>query len=86
MFSLQEQWRREHREPNEIMNPNSISHRLFVSALSQSGQLTAKRPEQRIEFRSVVKSNEAKQSQSASASAARKLSEWSWSGWQHTTI
>jgi hypothetical protein len=68
------------------MNPNSISHRLFVSALSSGGQPPAKRPETRIVFRSGEKSNEAKQAQSATASAARKLSEWSWSGWQHTTI
>ncbi|KAB2647704.1 MAG: hypothetical protein DVB33_08370 [Verrucomicrobia bacterium] len=68
------------------MNPNSISHRLFVSALSQSSQPPAKRPEKRSVFRAGQKSDEDRQAQTATASAARKLQEWSWSGWQSTTI
>jgi hypothetical protein len=66
------------------MNPNSISHRLFAAALTHDGQPAAKRHETRVSFRSTVKSGEAKKT--VGGAAARKLSEWSWSGWQNTTM
>jgi len=66
------------------MNPNSISHRLFAAALTQAGQPVVKRAEPRIVSRPVSKAGEVKKT--VAASAAQKLSEWSWSGWQHTTI
>jgi hypothetical protein len=66
------------------MNPNSISHRLFAAALANGGQSAVKRSEARPVFRSPVKFGEAKKS--VGGAAARKLSEWSWSGWQNTTI
>jgi hypothetical protein len=64
------------------MNPNSISHRLFVAALGAGGKASAKQPLARPGGKNPSKAIPAK----APARAARKLSEWSWSGWQHTTI
>jgi hypothetical protein len=66
------------------MNPNSISHRLFVAALTQGNPAPLKRPT-RGETKPGAKFNVPKQISSVSA-AAQKLGEWSWSGWQHTTI
>lgn len=69
------------------MNPNSISRRLFAAALSQDAQMAAKRNE-REAGKNVTKSpaaGPARVSPSADA-AARKMSAWQWSGWQHTTI
>jgi hypothetical protein len=64
------------------MNPNSISHRLFVAALANGGSVPAKRPAPRVAVKSSPKGNPAK----SSAAAVRQLSDWSWSGWQHPTI
>jgi len=69
------------------MNPNSISHRLFAAALSQDVQAVAKR-NGREGGKSGAKArttNAARVAPSA-GEAAQKLSVWSWSGWQHTTI
>jgi len=63
------------------MNPNSISHRLFVAALGQSSAASAKRSSVRASAKNLTKTIPAK----SAARAARKLSDWSWSGWQHTT-
>jgi hypothetical protein len=70
------------REPIEIMNPNSISHRLFVAALTAGGKTSAKPAAARPGGKNSSKVIAAK----TPARAARKLNEWSWSGWQHTTI
>lgn len=70
------------REPIEIMNPNSISHRLFVAALAAGGKAAVKPAATRPGGKNSNKVIPAK----APARAARKLNEWSWSGWQHTTI
>lgn len=66
------------------MQPNSISHRLFAAALSQDGGAPLKRPA-RVAEKTVIKTAAPKVSPALNA-AARKISEWSWSGWQHTTI
>lgn len=66
------------------MNPNSISHRLFVAALTQGHPAPPKRPTRMAPPRES-KFYGPKQISTVSA-AAQKLSEWSWSGWQHTTI
>jgi len=66
------------------MNPNSISHRLFAAALSQSASATIKRP-----VRDAAKSAGKKylpRPEASADAAAQKLSAWTWSGWQHTTI
>jgi hypothetical protein len=66
------------------MNPNSISHRLFVAALTQGNSAAPKRPT-RVAPQREPKFYVPKQISPVGA-AAQKLSEWSWSGWQHTTI
>jgi hypothetical protein len=66
------------------MNPNSISHRLFAAALSQSAPPAVKRPEREI-GKSGGKNN-APRVMTAADPTPQKLSAWSWSGWQHTTI
>jgi len=70
------------------MNPNSISHRLFVAALTQDGPVTGKRPSpaRSAATHGPVKIRPAKTSQAFGAIASQRLTEWSWSGWQHTTI
>lgn len=69
------------------MNPNGISHRLFVAALAQGGPAPERRP---AAARSAAARGPAKVNLKPvapfSALAARRLTEWSWSGWQHTTM
>jgi hypothetical protein len=69
------------------MNPNSISHRLFVAALTQSGVNASRRP---AAARSAAGRGPVKVSAKAavpfSVLASRRLTEWSWSGWQHSTL
>jgi hypothetical protein len=69
------------------MNPNSISHRLFAAALSQDAQAVAKRSGREVS-KDETKSTAAHPARVSSAAGAtsRKLSAWSWSGWQQTTI
>jgi hypothetical protein len=70
------------------MNPNGISHRLFVAALAQDGPAAVKRPSaaRSAAPNGPVKIRPTKSSQAFGALASQRLSEWSWSGWQHTTI
>lgn len=65
------------------MNPNSISHRLFAASLSQPNRAPARRPG-RAAGKGNEKPNPAREA--AANHATQKLSAWSWSGWQHTTI
>lgn len=69
------------------MNPNSISHRLFAAALSQDAQAVAKRNGREVNKGGTKSSgpNPARVLPTADPTA-QKLSAWSWSGWQHTTI
>jgi len=67
------------------MNPNSISHRLFVAALTPGSAVGAKHPPLRPMTKPASKSNVAK-AVSAITSGAQKSNDWAWSGWQHTTI
>ncbi len=70
------------------MNPNGISHRLFVAALAQDGQTAGKRPApvRADGARGAVKLRMNQPAQPVGALAARRLPDWSWSGWQHTMI
>lgn len=70
------------------MNLHGISHRLFVAALAQDGQTVGKRSAAaRAESaRSVVRIRVNQPGQAVGALAARRLPEWSWSGWQHPVI
>jgi hypothetical protein len=69
------------------MNPNGISHRLFVAALAQGGTAAKPRP---ATARGAAARGPAKMHTRDSAPfsvlAARRLTEWSWSGWHHTTL
>jgi hypothetical protein len=69
------------------MNPNSISHRLFVAAVASGGATASRRP---TAARSAAARGPVKVSAKAavpfSVLAARRLNEWSWSGWQQTTL
>lgn len=65
------------------MNPNSISHRLFAAALSPAA-VPGKRPV-RAAAKNDDKNNAPRPASTADATAP-KLSAWTWSGWQHTTI
>ena len=69
------------------MNPNGISHRLFVAALTQGGPNVSRRP---VAARSAAGRGPVKVSAKAavpfSVLASRRLTEWSWSGWQHITL
>jgi hypothetical protein len=69
------------------MNPNCISHRMFAAALSQAGQPIAKRAARAAgkDASKATPGNVPRVTPSVGA-AAQKLSAWSWSGWQHTTI
>jgi hypothetical protein len=70
------------------MNPNSISHRLFIAAL-KPGEPAAERRSSAARSAAATdatKTNTAKSSQSFSALASRRAADWSWSGWQHNTI
>jgi hypothetical protein len=67
------------------MNPNSISHQLFVAALSPGKSAPEKRPARNA--KSVAKQNETAPRPAPSVGeVAQQLNPWSWSGWQHTTI
>ncbi|MBP9900653.1 MAG: hypothetical protein V9H26_18440 [Verrucomicrobiota bacterium] len=70
------------------MNPNSISHRLFIAALKPADQVPGKRPA--AAARSAGAQGEAKpdpaKASSLSELASRRVADWSWSGWQHNTI
>ena len=68
------------------MNPHGISHRLFVAALATAGQNDGKRAAAaRAEGgRTSVRLRMNQPAQPIGALAARRLPEWSWSGWQHT--
>jgi len=70
------------------MNPNGISHRLFVEALAQDGQTPSKRPSpvRADGSRGAVKIRMNQSAPPVGALAARQLPDWSWSGWQHTMI
>jgi len=70
------------------MNPNSISHRLFIAALTPSDQTSGKRPSaaRSAGANGATKTNAAKSVSSFSALASRRVADWSWSGWQHNTI
>jgi hypothetical protein len=70
------------------MNPNGISHRLFVAALAQDGQTAGKRPSpaRMGGARGAVKNRQNAPSQPMGALTARRVPDWSWSGWQHTMI
>jgi len=76
------------RATHKTMNPNSISHRLFIAALKPGEQLTGKRPSaaRSLPEQSARNTNEVKSSPSISALASRQVADWSWSGWQHHTI
>jgi hypothetical protein len=70
------------------MNPNSISHRLFIAALKPGEPVSGRRLSA---VRSAVatgatKTNAAKSSPSFSGLASRRVADWSWSGWQHNAI
>jgi len=68
------------------MNPNGISHRLFVAALAQDVPTSGKRPApvRADGSRGAVKIRMNQSAQAVGALAARSLPDWSWSGWQHT--
>jgi hypothetical protein len=69
------------------MNPNGISHRLFVAALAQDGQTPGKRATARADgARGAVKLRSHQSGQALGALPARQLPDWSWSGWHHTMI
>ncbi len=70
------------------MNPNSISHRLFIAALKPSEQTPGKRPSAARSGgpNGANKSDGAKPAPAFSALAARQVADWSWSGWQQNTI
>jgi hypothetical protein len=70
------------------MNPNSISHRLFIAALKPSDQPAGKSPSaaRSAGATGAPKTSAAKSVQSFSALASRRVADWSWSGWQHNTI
>jgi hypothetical protein len=70
------------------MNSHGISHRLFVAALTPEGKVAGKRPSaaRSAAPHNPVKIRPTKLSQPFSVLAAQRLNEWSWSGWQHTTI
>lgn len=81
-------WLPEQLEPSETtMTPNSISHRLFVAALTPGGPSASRRP---AAARSGAARGPVKVSAKAavpfSVLASRRLTEWSWSGWQHTSL
>ena len=69
------------------MNPNSISHRLFIAALRPSDPTPGKHPAaaRSLGVNGATKANAAKSAQSFSALAARRDAAWSWSGWEHNT-
>jgi hypothetical protein len=65
------------------MNTNSISHRLFASAVVPgpgSPARPAARPSKSAEKHLPLKPG------GATAGLTRKPGQWSWSGWQHTVI
>jgi hypothetical protein len=66
------------------MNPHGISHHLFVAALAQESQALKRATSTRVE-RGAVKIRSNRSAQPANALAARRLSEWSWSGWHYPT-
>ena len=70
------------------MNPNSISHRLFIAALKPSDQPSGKPPSaaRSAGATGATRTNAVKSAQSFSALASRQVADWSWSGWQHNTI
>jgi hypothetical protein len=70
------------------MNPNSISHRLFIAALKPGEPVAGRRSSaaRSAEAIGASKTNPVKSSQSFSALASRRVADWSWSGWQHNTI
>ena len=70
------------------MNPNGISHRLFVAALAQDVQTAGKRPApvRADRSQSADKLQSGRSATPFSALAARPVAEWSWSGWQQTMI
>lgn len=70
------------------MNPNSISHRLFIAALKPGEQGPGKRPSavRSAGANGSAKTNEAKSAPSYSAMTSRRVADWSWSGWQQNTI
>lgn len=70
------------------MNLHGISHWLFVAALTQDGQAAGKRPASaRADgARGTVRLRVNQPTQPLGALAARRLPEWTWSGWQHTMI
>jgi len=65
------------------MTTHSISHRLFAAALSQNAPAPVKRP-----VRSAARAAEKVEQPKGTPlnEAARKLGEWTWNGWQQTTI
>jgi len=70
------------------MNPNSISHRLFIAALSPGGPPAGKRP---VAVRAALapeatKIKPAKSASSFSALASRRVAVWSWSGWSQSAV
>jgi len=70
------------------MNPNSISHRLFIAALKPGEPAAGRRPTaaRSADAAGDPKTNAAKSPPSFSALASRRVADWSWSGWQHNTI
>jgi hypothetical protein len=70
------------------MNPNSISHRLFIAALKPGEQTPGKRPSAARSGgpNGDLKVNEPKPVSAFCALASRPAADWSWSGWQQNTI
>jgi len=70
------------------MNPNSISHRLFVAALKPNDQASGYRPSavRSAGDNAASKTNATKSKSSFSALASRRVAAWSWSGWQQNAV